>query len=72
VAALQIPLHGMTVTEIVVLRSPAIAAEVLRRRPDGSWPDAPKIIGAHEELVLRSIEFAAPLRAAYRTTGLAA
>ncbi len=27
--------------EIVVLRSTAIAAEILRRGPDGAWPDQP-------------------------------
>lgn len=57
--------------EIVVLRSTAIAAEILRRGPDGAWPDQPDIVDADGELRLDSIGFAAPLRAAYRTTGLA-
>ncbi len=60
-----------SVAEIVVLRSTGIAAEVLRRGPDGAWPQEPDIIDADGELRLDSIGFAAPLRAAYRTTDLA-
>jgi Uma2 family endonuclease len=56
--------------EIVVLRSTAIAAEILRRRADGTWPEQPDIVDADGELQLDSIGFAAPLRAAYRTSGL--
>lgn len=61
----------LTVAEIVVLRSTAIAAEILRRAPDGAWPQQPDIIDADSELRLDSIGFAAPLRDAYRTTNLA-
>jgi Uma2 family endonuclease len=60
-----------TVTEIVVVRSTAIGAEILRRGPDGTWPQHPDMIEADSELRLDSIGFAAPLRAAYRTTDLA-
>ena len=49
---------------------PSIAAEVLRRGPDGAWPQQPEIIAAQGELRLDSIGFVAPLRDAYRTTGL--
>ena len=59
-----------TVAEIVVLRSTAIAAEILRRGPDGTWPEQPEIVDADGELRLDSIGFAAPLRDAYRTSGL--
>ncbi len=59
-----------TLAEIVVLRSTAIAAELLRRRPDGTWPQTPDIVGTDGELRLESIGFAVPLRDAYRTTGL--
>jgi len=59
-----------TVAEIVVLRSTAIAAEILRRGPDGAWPPQPDIVDADGELRLDSIGFAAPLRSAYRTAGL--
>jgi Uma2 family endonuclease len=60
-----------SVAEIVVLRSTSIAAEILRRSPDGAWPPQPDLIDADGELRLDSIGFAAPLRAAYRTTDLA-
>ena len=60
----------LSVREIVVLRSTAIAAEILRRRTDGSWPEQPEIVRADGELRLDSIGFAEPLRAAYRTTNL--
>jgi Uma2 family endonuclease len=60
-----------TVAEIVVLRSTAIAAEVLRRTPNGEWPQQPDIIDAAGELRLDSIGFTVPLRDAYRTTNLA-
>ncbi len=60
-----------TVAEIVVLRSTAIAAEVLRRSPNGEWPQHPDIIAADGELRLDSIGFTVLLRDAYRTTSLA-
>jgi Uma2 family endonuclease len=60
-----------TVTEIIVVRSTAIGAEILRCGPDGTWPQHPDMIEADSELRLDSIGFAAPLRAAYRTTDLA-
>jgi len=59
-----------SVTEIVLVRSTSIAAETLRRRPDGSWPEQSEQITADGELVLESIGFHIPLRIAYRTSGL--
>jgi Uma2 family endonuclease len=59
------------VKELVVLHSAAFVAEVLRRGPDGAWPQQPETVGGDGELRLDSIGFAAPLRAAYRTSGLA-
>ena len=59
-----------TVAEIVVLHSTAIAAEILRRRHDSSWPDQLERIDVEGTLRLDSIGFAAPLRDAYRTTNL--
>jgi Uma2 family endonuclease len=59
-----------TVREIVVLHSKAIAAEILRRGPNGAWPRQPEMVDADATLRLDSIGFAAPLRAAYRTTAL--
>jgi Uma2 family endonuclease len=60
----------LTVAEIVVLRSTAIAAEILRRGPDGAWPPQPDMVDADGELRLDSIGFAAPLRSPCRTAGL--
>ena len=54
----------------LVLRSTAIAAEMLRRRPDGTWPEQPEIVDADGELRLESVGFAEQPRSAYRTSGL--
>jgi Uma2 family endonuclease len=59
-----------SVTEIVVLHSTTVVAEVLRRSPGGDWPQQPEIVDADGGLRLDSIGFAAPLRDAYRTTDL--
>ena len=59
-----------TVAEIVILRSTAIGAEVLRRQPDGSWPEQAEMVGPDGTLRLDSLGFAAPLRASYRTAGI--
>jgi Uma2 family endonuclease len=61
-----------SVVEIVLVRSTSIAAEVLRRQSDGSWPGEPQYIDADGELALESIGFRIPLRAAYRTSGIVA
>jgi Uma2 family endonuclease len=60
------------VAEIVVLHTTMIAAEVLRRTPDGAWPDRPDYVTGEDALRLDSIGFAAPLRDVYRTTSLVA
>ncbi|HEX4171009.1 MAG TPA: Uma2 family endonuclease [Acetobacteraceae bacterium] len=59
-----------TVTEIVVVHSTSIVAEVLRRTPDGAWPTEPDVASGEDNLRLDTIHFAAPLRDAYRTTNL--
>ena len=61
---------GRFVTEIVVLHSTAVLAQVLRRGPDGAWLAVPEAVAADGQLRLSSIGFAAPLRDAYRTTNL--
>jgi Uma2 family endonuclease len=61
-----------SVAEIVVIRSTSIAAEVLRRQSDASWPSDPQYIDSEGELILESIGFRVPLRAAYRTSGVTA
>lgn len=59
------------VAEIVVVHSSVIAAEILRRTPEGTWPQLAAFVGADDELRLDSIGFSAPLHDAYRTTNLA-
>jgi Uma2 family endonuclease len=60
-----------SVREILVLKTAVIGAELLRRNPDGSWPNQPTVIEAGE-MKLESIGFSMSLAAAYRTTRLAA
>jgi hypothetical protein len=59
------PLARMTLTE------PRVAAELLRRQPDGQWPDEPAVLGSDDLLTLSSVAYTVPLRAIYRTTVLA-
>jgi Uma2 family endonuclease len=59
-----------SVAEILLVRATSVEAELLRRRSDGSWPEQPEVIDADGILRLDSIEFAEPLRSAYRTTAL--
>lgn len=60
-----------SVGEILIVRSTEVAAEILRRNADGSWPESPTALGREDRLELRAIEFSAPLKDAYRTSGLA-
>lgn len=60
-----------SVREVLVLRSDAMRADLLRRAPDGGWPERPETIEAGE-LMLESIGFRAPLADAYRTARLRA
>ncbi len=55
--------------EILILRSSSVRAELLRRRPDGSWPEQPETI-AEGTLELESIGLSVDLAAIYRTTRL--
>jgi Uma2 family endonuclease len=59
-----------SVLEILVVRTVTIGAELLRRNPDGTWPERPETI-EEGDLVLDSIDFRAPVAALYRTTRLA-
>jgi Uma2 family endonuclease len=59
-----------SVMEILLLGSLAVGAELLRRDADGSWPEEPVSIGAHDQVVLQSIGFSVPLISFYRTTNL--
>lgn len=55
--------------DIVVLRSDRVAVSLLRRQPDGTWPDRPVEID-DGVLVLDSIGLTLPLVDVYATTGL--
>jgi Uma2 family endonuclease len=59
-----------SVAEVLVIDSTRVAAELLRRRPDQSWPDSPDRIGADDTLELTSIGFGVPLRVLYENTTL--
>lgn len=61
-----------SVAEIVVVHSLRIAAEVLRRGPDGAWPEGPETVGPDGVLRVECVGFSVPLRDLYRTTTLAA
>jgi Uma2 family endonuclease len=58
-----------SVREILVLRSDRIAAELLRRLPEGGWPEKTAMV-TDGELVLESIGFRLPLAALYARTRL--
>ena len=57
------------VWEILILRTTAVGADLLRRGPDGTWPREPDII-AENGLVLESIGLRTPLAGLYRSTRL--
>ena len=58
-----------SVREILVLHTDAIQASVLRRRPNGTWPDEVERV-TDGDLLLDSIGFGTPLANLYRTTSL--
>ena len=58
-----------SVCEILVLRSESVGADVLRRKPDGTWPDQPTPVD-EGELTLDSIGFRVPLAELYERTPL--
>jgi Uma2 family endonuclease len=58
-----------SVREILVLHSTSIGADLLRRGPDGSWPERPQVI-EQDDLTLDSIGFTGLIAAFYRTTWL--
>ena len=57
-----------TVREILLVRSTHIAAELIRREPDGSWPANSMPITEDAPLVLDSLGFSCPLAALYDGT----
>ncbi len=60
-----------SVREILVISGTEVRAELLRRAPDGAWPEAPTVIDHGQSMTLDSIGLELPLAAAYRTTPLA-
>jgi len=61
-----------SVREILAVHSTRMEAELLRRDPDGNWPEEPETVAGHDTLTLPSIGYATALSAFYRTTSLAA
>lgn len=59
-----------SVQEILVLDSTRVRAELLRRDPQGNWPERPQVI-EDGEVELDSIAFQVPLADIYRRTRLA-
>jgi Uma2 family endonuclease len=57
-----------TVREILLVRSTHIAAELIRREPEGGWPANAQAIAADAALVLESLDFSCPLAAVYEGT----
>jgi Uma2 family endonuclease len=53
-----------------LLRKPEVRIDLLRRMPDGSWPDDPLPLKVGDSVTLESLGFTAPLAAFYRTAGL--
>jgi Uma2 family endonuclease len=71
----NIPLYASvpSVEEILVVHSTAVKAELLRRRPDQSWPDNPDVVaGLVASIRLTSIDMLLPMAQVYRNTHLAA
>lgn len=58
-----------SVREILVLHTASIGADILRRGPDGNWPQEPERI-EDGDLLLDSIGFQTPLAGLYRDTHL--
>ena len=57
-----------TVREILLVRSTHVAAELIRREPDESWPANSMPIGEQGRLALESIGFECSLAAVYEGT----
>lgn len=58
-----------SVREILVVHSDVIRAQLLRRGPDGGWPDTPLLI-EDGDLTLASVELSVPVRDLYAGTWL--
>jgi len=56
--------------EILLVRSTEIAAELLRRQEDGSWPEQPRLVAENDAVDLDSIGFSASPAIFYDDTHL--
>jgi Uma2 family endonuclease len=59
-----------SVSEILLVRSTELGAELLRRQADGASPAEPQPIAATDEIALDSLDFSGRLAAFYRDTYL--
>lgn len=59
-----------SVQEILLVRSTRVEAELLRRGPDGAWPDGPGMVGIGDLLRLETVDLTCPLLALYAGTHL--
>ena len=59
-----------SVSEILLIRSTRIAAELISRGADGSWPANPRLVDADAALVIESLDFSCPLTEVYEDTNL--
>jgi Uma2 family endonuclease len=59
-----------SVQEIAVVHSTRVLVELLRRGPDGHWPERPVEVGEGDVLLFESIEFSCPLSEVYAQTHL--
>jgi Uma2 family endonuclease len=60
-----------SVTEILIVHSTRIRAELLRRNADGDWPENPQVIDGSGAIGLASIGLELPLAEVYAGTHLA-
>lgn len=61
-----------SVQEILAVRCTRMEIELLRRGPDGHWPDMASILRPPDILELVSVGFTSPVADLYRTAGLSA
>jgi Uma2 family endonuclease len=69
----NIPLYATlpSVSEILIVDSTEVSAQLLRRQEDGSWPQRPTRFGPGQSVGLTTIDLEIPLRDIYRQTHLA-
>lgn len=59
-----------SVQEVLILFSTQVGAEMLRRQPDGTWPELPGFLAGADPLRMDSVGLVVPLQGVYRTTSL--